>query len=121
MKICFVVDRYPPRPHSSIGSFVQKMARGLCAKGHQVNVVELAESHKEWDDSGVRVTSLRRTNFPYVGNLITRLRLRNWLHSQFICGAIELIEAPEDAVAVVCEADENARGSLLALQYPFRF
>jgi len=95
MKICFVIDRYPPRPHSSIGSFVQKMARGLHARGHQVNVVELGDSHKEWDDSGVRVMTLRRSNVPYVGNLISRLRLRGWLHSRVMSGAVELIEAPD--------------------------
>jgi len=95
MKICFVIDRYPPRPHSSIGSFVQKMAHGLYARGHQLKVVDLGDSDAEWNDSGVRVTTLRRSKVPYLGNLITRLRLRSWLHSQVNCGAVEVIEAPD--------------------------
>ena len=39
MKIVFVCNEYPPRPHGGIGTFVHTIARALLQKGHQVTVV----------------------------------------------------------------------------------
>lgn len=95
MQIAFVVDRCPPRPHSSIGLFVYTMARGLRRRGHQVTVVDLGESKHEEVHDGVRIVTLRRSSLSYVGNLITRLRIRRWLQSRAKAGDVEVIEVPE--------------------------
>ncbi len=64
LRICFVCDEYPPGPHGGIGSFVQMLARGLVAAGHEVKVVGLyhddypAADYEE--DQGVQVWRLRR-------------------------------------------------------------
>ncbi|HLK31619.1 MAG TPA: glycosyltransferase family 4 protein [Terriglobales bacterium] len=95
MKIALVCDRYPPRVHSGIGTFVQMLARGLRQHGHNVLVVQIGDQWSESCDKGISVFMLPRTRLPWLGNLITRLRLRNWLAARVRRGQIELIEAPD--------------------------
>ncbi|MGE5206069.1 MAG: glycosyltransferase family 4 protein [Chlamydiota bacterium] len=95
MKIALLCDRYPPRPHTGIGAFVQMLARGLQQRGHGVLVVEVGEAYSEKSDGGVPIFTLPRTRLRWLGNLITRLRLWQWLAAQVRAGVIELIEAPD--------------------------
>ena len=55
MKITFLVDRYPPQPHSGIGTFVQVMARALSQRGHNVTVVDTGKKGSSHYDEEVRV------------------------------------------------------------------
>jgi alpha-maltose-1-phosphate synthase len=95
MKIGFVCNEYPPRPHGGIGTFVQTMARRLHQRGHQVTVVGIADAPQETTDGGIRVVSLRVTKLRFVGSLITRLHLRAWLASEVRAGRIDTIEVPD--------------------------
>lgn len=95
MKIIFLVDRYPPRPHTGIGTFVQTVARGLHHRGHKVTVVDVGDENCEKDDGGIPVITLRRSNRPYVGNLITRIRLHDWLSSRSKAKEIDIIEVAD--------------------------
>jgi hypothetical protein len=95
MKIALICDRYPPRPHTGIGALVQMLARGLNQRGHSVLVVEIGEVYRENSDQGVPVFTLPRSHLRWVGNLITRLRLRTWLATRAHSGAIDLIEVPD--------------------------
>ena len=95
MKIALLCDRYPPRPHTGIGAFVQMLAHGLQQRGHSVLVVEVGEAYCEKSDCGVPISTLPQTRLRWLGNLITRLRLRHWLAAQVRAGVIELIEAPD--------------------------
>jgi glycosyltransferase involved in cell wall biosynthesis len=95
MKIALLCDRYPPRPHTGIGACVQMLARELQQRGHSVLVVEIGEVHNETSDGGVPIFTLPRTHVRWLGNLITRLRVRRWLAAQVRAGVIELIEAPD--------------------------
>ncbi len=95
MKLALICDRYPPRPHTGIGAFVQMLARGLQQRGHRVLVAEIGEHYGETSDHGVPVFTLPRTGTRWAGNLITRLRLRNWLAARVRDGAIDLIEVPD--------------------------
>ena len=95
MKIALLCDRYPPRPHTGIGAFVQMLARGLYQRGHGIVVVEIGDCYAETFDQGVPVFTLPRTPLRWAGNLITRLRLRNWLSARARSGGIDLVEVPD--------------------------
>lgn len=95
MKIVFLCNEYPPRPHGGIGTFVNAVARGLYQRGHEVTVVGLGEANQESEDEGIRLVTIRRTNLPYVGNLVSRVQLRNWLSSRARAGEVDLIESPD--------------------------
>jgi glycosyltransferase involved in cell wall biosynthesis len=95
MKIALICDRYPPRPHTGIGAFVQMLARGLYQRGHRILVAEIGARYGETFDNGVPVFTLPRSGARWVGNLITRLRLRDWLAARAREGAIDLVEAPD--------------------------
>lgn len=95
MKIALVCDRYPPRPHSGIGTFVQMLAHGLQQRGHSVRVVEIGDCYSETSDRGVPIFMLPRSRLPWLGNLITRVRLRNWLAACVRPGELELFEVPD--------------------------
>lgn len=95
MKIALLCDRYPPRPHTGIGAFVQMLARGLQQRGHSIAVVEIGDCYGETSDQGVQVFTLPRTSLRWAGNLITRLRLRNWLATRARSSGIEIIETPD--------------------------
>jgi glycosyltransferase involved in cell wall biosynthesis len=95
MNIVLVCNEYPPRPHGGIGTFVQTIARAMCHKGHRVTVVGLGDAVHERSDEGVQVITLRRSNLPYVGNLISRLYLYSWLAARIKSTAVDVIEAPD--------------------------
>ncbi len=95
MKIVFVCNEYPPRPHGGIGTFVETMALGLSGRGHMVSVVGLAEADEQYTDQGLQIVTLRRNNIKYVGNLISRYRLRKWLSAYAQKEQVDIIEAPE--------------------------
>jgi len=95
MKILFVCNEYPPRPHGGVGTFVQTIARGLYDRGHQVTVLGLGDGDLVDTDGGIRVVTLRGSKVRYVGNLISRLRLQRWLSRQAREGQIDIIEAPD--------------------------
>lgn len=95
MKIALVCDRYPPRPHTGIGTFVQMLARNLRGRGHDVMVVEIGKRYSENSDQGVPIFTLPRSRLRWAGNLITRRRLRNWLACRVRAGQVELLEVPD--------------------------
>ena len=95
MKIVFVCNEYPPRPHGGIGTFVHTVARGLRQRGHLVTVVGIGEASREDTDEGIRVIILRGSKIRYLGNLISRLRLRRWLSLEAERGQIDVVEAPD--------------------------
>lgn len=95
MKIALVCDRYPPRPHTGIGTFVQMLARSLRQRGHDVMVVEIGTRYSENSDCGVPIFTLPQSRLRWVGNLITRLRLRNWLSGRVRARQVELVEVPD--------------------------
>ena len=95
MKIALICDRYPPRPHTGIGAFVQMLACGLHQRGHRVLVAEIGECYGETFDQAVPIFTLPRSGVRWAGNLITRLRLRTWLAARAREGAIDLVEVPD--------------------------
>ena len=95
MQIALVCNEYPPRTHAGIGTFVQGLARGLKQKGNAVTVVGLGDVYEEAVDEGVEVITLPRNKTRYVGNLLSRLQLRQWLLSRVKAGKIDIIETPD--------------------------
>jgi glycosyltransferase involved in cell wall biosynthesis len=95
MKLVFVCNEYPPRPHGGIGTFVQTAARALHARGHRVTIVGIGENDEEHSDDGIQIVTLRRNNLPLIGNLISRLHLRSWLSSRVEAGDVDVIEVPD--------------------------
>ncbi|MGH9682783.1 MAG: glycosyltransferase family 4 protein [Candidatus Acidiferrales bacterium] len=95
MKIALICNEYPPRPHGGIGTFVQTLARALHLCGHDVTVVGLGAKDEETTDCGVRVITLRTNKLKFVGNFISRIRLRRWLSSRVKSGQIDVIEVPD--------------------------
>ncbi len=71
------------------------LAHGLQQRGHSVLVVEIGDCCSEACDRGVPIFMLPRSRLPWLGNLITRVRLRNWLAARVGAREIELIEVPD--------------------------
>jgi glycosyltransferase involved in cell wall biosynthesis len=94
-KIVFVCNEYPPRPHAGIGTAVQLFTRGLASKGHSVTVVGLGNETENHRDGTIRVFTLKASLTPYIGNLISRLRLRRWLSHYVKSEKIDLVEVPD--------------------------
>lgn len=96
MKIILICNENPPwPPKGGVGTFVQALAQGLTGRGHKVSVVGLGSPGEEYLDNGVPVVVLQRYNTKYIGNIMSRLRLRMWLTARFKAGQVDLIEAPE--------------------------
>jgi glycosyltransferase involved in cell wall biosynthesis len=60
-----------------------------------VTVVGIGEASREDTDEGIRVIILRGSKIRYLGNLISRLRLRRWLSLEAERGQIDVVEAPD--------------------------
>jgi glycosyltransferase involved in cell wall biosynthesis len=96
MKIVLLCNEYPPWSYAGgLGITVQTLARGLSQKGHNVTVVGLGETDAEHRDLNIRVFTLRRTDLRYLGNLISRVRLRRWLSAHVKAEGVDIIESPE--------------------------
>ena len=101
--IVFLCNEYPPDPHGGIGSFTQTMARALTARGHKVTVVGFYTRKQELceRDSNVTVIRLPHTRIPGSG-LITNAKRLAWelerIHAE---SAIDIIEGPENSMALV--------------------
>lgn len=96
-RILLICNEYPPRPHAGIGTAVQLIARGLSQSGNPVTIVGLGDTFEEHSDGAIRVFTIQRSKTKYVGNLISRVRLRNWLSAYVQSEKIELIECPDSA------------------------
>jgi glycosyltransferase involved in cell wall biosynthesis len=95
MKIAYFCDEYPPRAHGGIGVFVKFAAESFSKKGHDVTVVEFGEWHATRKENGVKIVTLKRSNLPKIGWLISRLRLWLWLVSSGRNRTIDIFELPE--------------------------
>jgi glycosyltransferase involved in cell wall biosynthesis len=95
MKIALICNEYPPRPHGGIGTFVQALARALSVRGHQVQVVGIGKGAEEAADGPIQITILRASRLRFVGNVLSRLKLRAWLSDRVQRREIELIEVPD--------------------------
>jgi glycosyltransferase involved in cell wall biosynthesis len=95
LRVVLVCDEYPPRPHGGIGTFVHCLAHGLANDGHEITVVGFGKVAECVNDGNVRVVTLAANRFRYVGNLISRLRLRKWLSARAKAGQVDLIEVPD--------------------------
>jgi len=95
LKIAWVCAEYPPRQSGGLGTFVQTLARGFAAAGHDAIVVEWGAKTGERDDEGVTVVTLRRSRLRGLSWIIDRMRLRAWLTRAARSGRIEAIEVPD--------------------------
>ena len=57
-----------------------------------MTVVDVGDEDQQTTDEGISVITLRASKLQFVGNLITRLRMRNWLATRFRAGEIDIIE-----------------------------
>jgi L-malate glycosyltransferase len=98
VRIAFVCNEYPPRPHGGIGTFVQSLGRALGRRGHEITVVGLGAPGEcgkvEWD-ADIRVVTLGRSTVRGMAWLVNRLRIHRWLSREARSGRIELIETPD--------------------------
>lgn len=95
MKITFVCNEYPLRPHAGIGMAVQTVARGLSKIGHEITVVGLGDRSEEAKDEAINVITLRMYKWPYVGNFVSRIKLRRWLADRAKGGDVDIVEVPD--------------------------
>lgn len=96
MKIVLLCNEYPPRPNAAgIGVTVQTLARGLSGRGHEVTVVGLGDAGEEHRDLAIRVVTLPGSKLPYLGGLISRVRLRKWLVAYVKAEQVDIVEAPD--------------------------
>jgi len=95
MKIAYICNEYPPAPHGGIGTFLQTIARGMLAAGHEVSVAGWGPVPREWSDQGVQVTVLPESRLRGLSWILNRLRLGRWLQRRAEAGQLDLVEAPE--------------------------
>lgn len=95
MKIIFICNEYPPRPHGGIGTFVNAFTHALAAKGHQITVIELGDQAAVRTADKVTIVTIPTIRLPFIGNIITRFRLRKWLSGEARKGMIDIIECPD--------------------------
>lgn len=95
LRVVLVCNEYPPRPHGGIGTFVHSLAHGLANDGHEITVVGFGQFEERAHDGNVRLVTLAANRFRYVGNLISRLRLRRWISARAEAGQVDLVETPD--------------------------
>lgn len=116
LRICFVTTFYPPFNFGGDGVGVQRLARGVAKRGHEVTVVHDADAYAVLahgrrpqppspDPTGVQVVTLR-SRLPGLSTLLTqqagypvvnRTRLRNLLGGRFdviVFNNVSLIGGP---------------------------
>jgi glycosyltransferase involved in cell wall biosynthesis len=96
-RVVLICNEYPPSPHAGIGTAVQTIARGLSHRGHSVTVVGLGGENKEHADGAIRVFTLKRDTRPLIGNLASRISLRNWLNDYIKKEGVDLVEVPDSS------------------------
>lgn len=103
MHVCFVCNEYPPGTHGGVGSFTQTLARALVTRGHRVTVVGIYPSARqgEENDRGVRVIRLAHATLPGSGFLANGLKLRRTLQQLQQEHPIDILEGPENGLALV--------------------
>lgn len=95
MKIAFLCNEFPPRPHGGIGTFVESVTHGLAERGHPITVISLGNEQSIENVGPIRVINLLADRRPLIGNLINRLRLRKCLSRLANDGEIDLVETPD--------------------------
>ena len=96
MKIILLCNEYPTvRAHAGIGTVVQILARGLSRRGHDVTVIGMGDTASESWDGGVRLRTYIRCKWNYVGNLISRMRLRRRLIELVKQDHVDIVEVPD--------------------------
>lgn len=95
MRITYVCNEYPPRPHGGIGTYYQRCARALVRTGHEVTVVGIGDETSVTDDQGVRVHSLKRYPVRPLAQFGNRKRLYDWLRRSVMRGETDVIQIPE--------------------------
>jgi len=105
MHIAFLCNEYPPAAHGGIGSFTQTMARTLASRGHQITVIgfyDQSEDVRE-DDHGINVVRLAHTRLRGMGLIMNSRRLTRELRDIDGQLPIDIIEGPENSLALLQE------------------
>lgn len=95
MKICFVCNEYPPRPHGGLGTVTQSLAHGLAAQGHSVTVLGWDREASSYWDKEIHVVVLAGFKRRFIAGPCNRLQLWHWLKRQKKEEAFDIIETPE--------------------------
>ncbi len=96
MKICYVCNEYPPNPHGGIGTYVKDITMGLAARGHEITVVGIGVSDKQWTEEGVNVVELAASGLPTkIRGLHDRFKIYGYLKQAARAGKYDLIEVPD--------------------------
>lgn len=95
MKIAFLCNEYPPRPHGGIGTSVHQLAHGLSAAGHRVHVLGWGPEPGAWDDGPVRVEVVPATTVPKTGWWVNRHRLARRVAEIAASDGLDLVEGPD--------------------------
>lgn len=94
MRVCFVCNELPPRPHGGIGTFVDALAPAIARAGHEVTIVQFAPSAGVEHRGPVRVISLP-ANKPRRGSwLLDRIHLARALNHSAL-GPFDIVETPD--------------------------
>lgn len=103
MHIVFLCNEYPPATHGGIGSFTQTMALALGARGHKVTVIGFYEQPEDVreSDHGVSVVRLAHTRVRGMGLMFNGRRLTKELERINDESRIDIIEGPENSLALV--------------------
>ena len=96
MKICYICNEYPPRPHGGIGTYLKSIAEGMANAGHEITVIGVGTEDKSWNDNGVNVIELSQSKLP--GKLRgwgDRLKLYRLLSKEAKAGKYDIVEVPD--------------------------
>lgn len=96
MRLCYICDEYPPKPHGGIGTYLKDIAEGMVRAGHEVTVVGWGGVYREYEQSGVSVVELRRLPFlERISGYFLRLKLYMYLRGKAKAGKIDILEVPD--------------------------
>lgn len=91
MRVAFICNEYPPRPHGGIGTFVRTLAPALIERGLSVDVVELGEAPGVAERCGVRVVTVGMGRRHKGAWILDRWRLKRYLER----ACYDAVEAPD--------------------------
>ena len=99
MKIAFISPEYPHKnlkPSAGLGASIKNQASSLAKAGHTITVfVVFQNEEKIFSDDGVKVISISRKGYKFLGWYLERKRIQKRVQREIQDSNIEILEAPD--------------------------
>jgi glycosyltransferase involved in cell wall biosynthesis len=111
LHICYICNEYPPASHGGVGVFTRTMARAMASREHRVTVVGFYRVPRTTvtRDGRVRVIRVPHTRIPGAGLVSHAGTLRRVLRDVSRRTPIDVVEGPENGLALLPRSFPAAR------------